>query len=76
MLNPNSIVIQAQDKKRENLQWIRTESTLRQASSKESIGVRNSRGDLLNAILDFVNSLRHLHWLVLGHRSIRKGLRP
>jgi len=31
MLNPKDVVIQAKDKQRENLNWIKTETELRQA---------------------------------------------
>ena len=68
MLNEKDIVSQARDKGKENLNWIETESELRQALGITESRVKRPRESVVGRAIEVVKSLILLKWPALGHR--------
>ncbi len=57
MLNPIDVVSQARDKKRENLEWIETETKLRQALGTGEPRRKNPRESSSRGVMELLKSL-------------------
>jgi len=68
MLNPYSIISQARDKKKENLQWIERNTELYKNFEPSVPNRKSQRMSFVRRAIEIMKSLILLKWPALGHK--------